>query len=195
MKHRHLLPNEIDLLVDGEVGFGVAPLRAHLLECADCAEQVEEARVVADALEQLPRFSPPYVFADKVMAQVPVFVPWHVAARDAATKWLPESRPLRVAAGALAASAAGAVSVGTLWIASRGELASLASGAAAEGGRSLVTGALHDLALATFGAPALATVAQLGTTGVAIAGLGFLGAAAGTLFGVRRLATAAHRGR
>ena len=54
MNHRHLLPNEIDLLVDGEAGFGVAPLRAHILECSDCRERLEDARVVVDALESLP---------------------------------------------------------------------------------------------------------------------------------------------
>ena len=195
MKHRHLLPNEIDLLVDGEVGFGVAPLRAHLLECAECAEQVEEARFVADALEQLPRFSPPYAFADKVMAQVPVFVPWHVAARDAVTGWLPSSRPLRIAAGALAASAAGVASLGIVWVGTRGGMATVASGVAAGQLRTVVGDALHDLALTTLGAPALASLSQLGTSGLAIAGLGFVGAAAGTLLGVRRLAGAAQRGR
>ena len=30
MQHRHLLPNEIDLLVDGDTGFGVQPLREHV---------------------------------------------------------------------------------------------------------------------------------------------------------------------
>ena len=36
MNHRHLLPAEIDLLLDEEVGFGVSPLRAHVQACADC---------------------------------------------------------------------------------------------------------------------------------------------------------------
>ena len=39
VNHRHLLPNEIDLLVDGEAGFGVAPLRAHVAECDECRAQ------------------------------------------------------------------------------------------------------------------------------------------------------------
>lgn len=195
MNHRHLLPNEIDLLVDNEVGFGVAQLRAHLLECARCAEQVEEARFVADALEQLPRFSPPYAFADKVMAQVPVFVPWHVAARDALTGWLPSSRPLRIAAGALAASAAGVASLGIVWVGAREGLATFTSGMAADQVGTLVTDAMRDLAVTTLGEPALTTLSQMGGGGLALAALGFLGAAAGTLFGVRRLASSAARGR
>ena len=69
MNHRHLLPNEIDLLVDGEAGFGVAPLRAHILECSDCRERLDDARVVVTALEALPHFAPDSRLADRIMAQ------------------------------------------------------------------------------------------------------------------------------
>ena len=93
MNHRHLLPDEIDLLLDDEVGFGVAPLKAHIRDCADCRAQVDEARFVVDALEDLPHFAPSHTFADRVMSQVPVFVPWHVAARDTVRRWLPTVAP------------------------------------------------------------------------------------------------------
>ena len=82
MNHRHLLPDEIDLLLDDEVGFGVQPLKAHIRDCADCRAKVDEARFVVDALEDLPHFAPSHSFANRVMSQVPVFVPWHVAARE-----------------------------------------------------------------------------------------------------------------
>ena len=49
MQHRHLLPNEIDLLLDGEVGFGVAPLRAHVDGCEDCQARLARSRKVVDA--------------------------------------------------------------------------------------------------------------------------------------------------
>ena len=55
MKHRHLLPNEIDLLVDGEVGFGVAPLRAHVRECAECHAKLDEAREVGYCVAAAPQ--------------------------------------------------------------------------------------------------------------------------------------------
>ena len=55
MNHRHLLPNEIDLLLDGEVGFGVAPLRAHVDGCEDCQARLARSRKVVDALEDLQR--------------------------------------------------------------------------------------------------------------------------------------------
>jgi len=48
VNHRHLLPNEIDLLVDGEAGFGVAPLRAHVAECDDCPALVRHLRSVIE---------------------------------------------------------------------------------------------------------------------------------------------------
>ena len=40
--NRHLLPDEIDLLVDGEAGFGGAPLKAHVRGCAECAQLFDE---------------------------------------------------------------------------------------------------------------------------------------------------------
>ena len=68
MNHRHLLPDEIDLLLDDdEVGFGVAPLKAHIRDCADCRARVDEARFVVEALEDIPHFAPSHRFADRVL--------------------------------------------------------------------------------------------------------------------------------
>ena len=82
MHHRHLLPNEIDLLLDEETGFGVQPLKEHVRACPDCRTRLQQAQEVAAALSALPQLSPRIGLADRVMSQVPVFVPWHVAARD-----------------------------------------------------------------------------------------------------------------
>ena len=87
MTHRHLLPDEIDALLDSEVGFGVAPLEAHLRECASCRADLEAGRRVVEAIEQLPRLAPTPLFGDHVMAQVNVYEPWYVAARDTADEW------------------------------------------------------------------------------------------------------------
>src|SRR5439155_16090725 len=35
VNHRHLLPEEIDLLLDGELGFAVSPFKAHVRDCAE----------------------------------------------------------------------------------------------------------------------------------------------------------------
>ena len=117
MQHRHLLPNEIDLLLDGEVGFGVAPLRAHLDECSECVARLAVARVVVDALEDLPHFAPKARFADRVMAHVQVIEPWYVPALDAGRRLVPRSRPVRAITLATASVVATAGSAAAVWLA------------------------------------------------------------------------------
>ncbi|NUQ12691.1 MAG: hypothetical protein HUU26_10265, partial [Gemmatimonadaceae bacterium] len=92
MEHRHLTPHEFDLLVDGEEGFGVAPLRAHVDQCAACRQELEAQTRVVEALENLPHFSPSPLFAYRVMREVQVFEPWHVALRDQVARALPRSQ-------------------------------------------------------------------------------------------------------
>jgi len=193
MNHRHLLPNEIDLLVDGEAGFGVAPLRAHILECGDCRERLEDARVVVDALESLPHFAPDSRLADRVMAQVPVFVPAHVAARDSVRRWLPQSAAARTAAVAVGTTVAGAFTLAMLWLATRGDAVLFISGLLGDRVRTAVVGAARDLALALLGESALAALQATGAVGVTLLLFGFLITAAGTVAGIRRLATAGRR--
>ena len=67
MKHRHLLPDEIDQLLDGEAGFGVAPLLSHVEECPTCREELAEARQVVSALERMPHFAPSPTFSRACM--------------------------------------------------------------------------------------------------------------------------------
>jgi len=193
VNHRHLLPNEIDLLVDGEAGFGVAPLRAHVAECDECRARLDDARIVVDALEDLPHFAPDSRLADRVMAQVPVFVPAHVAARDSVTRWLPQSGPARAAAAIVGTSIAGLLTVAMVWLASRGDAAIFATSLFADRVQSLVTGAARDLALSLFGESAVAAIQASGTLGVTLLVLLFLGTAVGTILGLRRLATASSR--
>jgi anti-sigma factor RsiW len=193
MNHRHLLPNEIDLLVDGEAGFGVAPLRAHVAECDECRARFDDAQIVADALEALPHFAPDARLADRVMAQVPVFVPAHVAARDSVTRWLPQSAPARAAAAVLGTSVAGLLTVAMIWLASRGDAAMFATSLFADRVQSLVIGTARDLALSLLGESAVAAIQASGTLGVTLLVLGFLGTAVGTILGLRRLATASSR--
>lgn len=193
MNHRHLLPNEIDLLVDGEAGFGVAPLRAHVAECDDCRARLEDARVVVDALEALPRFAPDSRLAGRVMAQVPVFVPAHVAARDSVTRWLPRSAPARVAAAVAGTSVAGLLTLAMVWLASRGNAVVFVTGLFTDRLQRLVIGTVRDVALALLGESAVAAIQASGTIGVTVLVLGFLGTAVGTVLALRRVATAASR--
>ena len=193
MNHRHLLPNEIDLLVDGEAGFGVAPLRAHVAECDDCRARLEDARVVVDALEALPRFAPDSRLAGRVMAQVPIFVPAHVAARDSVTRLLPRSAPARVAAAVAGTSVAGLLTLAMVWLASRGNAVVFVTGLFTDRLQRLVIGTVRDVALALLGESAVAAIQASGTIGVTLLVLGFLGTAVGTVLALRRVATAASR--
>ena len=193
MNHRHLLPNEIDLLVDGEAGFGVAPLRAHIQECPECRERLEDARIVVEALEALPHFAPDSRLADRVMAQVPVFVPAHVAARDSVRRWLPQSAAARVAALAVAGSAAFTLTIGMVWLALQGDLVVFITGLLGDRVRLAVVDAARDLAVALLGDAALSALQGLGAVGVSLLFLAFLAAAVGTIAGIRRLAVAGRR--
>lgn len=195
MLHRHLLPNEIDLLLDDEVGFGVAPLRAHVDDCAECRARLDETRVVADALECLPHFAPRSGFSDRVMSKVQVIEPWHVAALDTARRFVPESRPMRMLAVAGAAIASITVSASAVWIAFSTDLtfqsATLVAGRART---ALINGAgqAFETVLGSGATDALRSSGSVALFGGAAALLATVGAAA---FGFRALATAARKRR
>jgi hypothetical protein len=189
VQHRHLLPNEIDLLVDEETGFGVQPLREHVRDCTDCRARLEEARQVMAVLAEVPQFAPRVGLADRVMTRVPVFVPWHVAARDAVSQWVPASGPARALAATLVAVAGSLITGLTLWIATRGDLLAMVTGLVGEEARSAVTNVAGELVLALFGPQFLNAVQQVGPLGVALAAGGFVLASIGTVFGLRLIAT------
>jgi anti-sigma factor RsiW len=119
VKHRHLLPDEIDQLLDGEAGFGVAPLMAHVEACPACRAELAEARQLVNTLERLPHFIPSTSFSDRVMSQVQVFEPWHVTALDTVKRWLPASKPARALALATTSVFALVISVVSVWAAVR----------------------------------------------------------------------------
>jgi hypothetical protein len=193
MAHRHLLPNEIDLLVDGEAGFGVAELRAHVAECAECAARLVDARLVAVALEVLPHFAPDSRLGDRVMAHVPVFVPAHVAARDTVRRWLPRSGRARIAASVLGSAVAGAFTVALAWLAMRGDAVFFVGGMLGDRLRTTIVGAVHDLTLALLGESAVAALQASGAAGAALLAVGLIAAALVTVVGLRRLAVASTR--
>ena len=195
MNHRHLLPDEIDLLIDDEVGFGVSPLKSHLRECAECRTQVEDARLVVDTLEDIPHFAPSHTFADRVMSEVPVFVPWHVAARESVIRWLPQSRPARIAVGAVATSMASLLTVAILWIATQTDALQMASGLAGNQARGVVFDAGQQILATVFGDQMFLIIQRTGTLGIAAALLGLAAAAGGSIAGLRALAVASSRRR
>ena len=189
MQHRHLLPNEIDLLVDDETGFGVQPLREHVAGCSDCRARLSQAQEVVSALNAVPLLAPRIGLADRVMNQVPVFVPWHVAARDTIRTWMPEAPMARAFAAVLVASFGAVVSGLTLWIALRGDVLSTLAVVVGDQARSRVADALGSVVVALFGPQVIGAVQQLGPLGIALAGGGFLVASAATVLGLRLIAT------
>ena len=194
MQHRHLLPNEIDLLVDGDTGFGVQPLREHVATCRDCRARLNEAQEVVAVLNAMPLFAPRMGLADKVMAQVPVFVPWHVAARDGLRQWVPTSPIARALAAMVIAVVGSLVSGVTIWAATRGDVLSTLTVVVGEQARASVADAASSVVLTLFGPQMVGVVQQLGPLGLALAGGGFLIASLATVFGLRSIA-ASGRGR
>jgi predicted anti-sigma-YlaC factor YlaD len=187
--HRHLLPNEIDLLVDEETGFGMQPLREHVRDCTDCRARLNEAQELIGSLEAIPLFSPRVGLADRVMTQVPVFVPWHVTARDTLARWTPTSAGARAAVAALVAVMGSLVTGVTLWIATRGDLVAMFTGLLGERASNAVSDAAGSVVVGLFGPQVVAAVQQVGPLGIAFAAGGFLVASLATVFGLRLIAT------
>lgn len=189
MHHRHLLPNEIDLLLDEETGFGVQPLREHVRGCAECRTRLSEAQDVARSLAALPHLAPRFDLADRVMSQVPVFVPWHVSAVDAVRRWVPTGPVARAVAAVVVAVGGSLVTGLSLWLVTRGDLVAMLTGLVGEGARQAVTGAAGDVLVALFGPQVLRAVQVAGPLGVGLAAAGFVLASLATVLGLRSIAT------
>ena len=192
---RHLLPNEIDLLLDGEVGFGVQPLKAHVRKCATCRAELEEARSIVAELEHLPHLSPSPLFAERVMARVQVFEPWHVAALNTARGWVPTSAPARALAAAAAVSMAFAMTLASLWLAANLDSVIFMGSVALEDARKAFLGAAGNAIATAFGQPAVDALQGGGPLAIGLALTGFLAAVIISAAGLRRLATASRRHR
>lgn len=186
--HRHLLPNEIDLLLDAETGFNVQPLREHVRACPDCSGRLDAAKRVASHLADMPLIAPRYGLADRVMTRVPVFVPWYVAARDTAAHWVPTGPVARLAAAGVIGVAGTVLSAGTLWVATRGDLVSMLTGLAGEGVQLAAADAAGEAIVSLFGPQVVAAVQQLGPMGIGVAFGGFVVASLATVFGLKRVA-------
>ena len=195
MEHRHLLPEEIDLLLDGEVGFGIAPLQAHIRSCDQCRTELESAREVAAALEHLPHFAPSSLFAEKVMAQVQVIEPVHVAATESVRRWLPQSRPMRVIAGVGGLSIAAALSFVSIWLIGNLDGLLFFGRLLGDRTRSALFNGVGSAVAGSVGEPAMAALRSAGAFGVVAVGLGFVLALVGAAVGLRAVAGASRRSR
>ncbi len=195
MKHRHLLPEEIDLLLDGEEGFGVAPLRNHLAECPSCQTQYRALAAVVGGLESLPLLAPSPVFADRVLQQVQVFEPWHVALRDTLKRWMPQSSIGRVFAGATGGVMAVALTFVAVWLGQRADAVLFLAHLVLQRTRGGLTDMAHSVALSLFGNSAASALQSGGAVAVLAATGAMVAAVLAVAFGVKSLATASRRRR
>jgi len=194
VEHRHLLPDEIDQLLDGEAGFGVAPLQAHVESCAQCRAELAEARQVVSALERLPHLAPSPMFADRIMSQVQVFEPWHVAAIDSVKQWVPASRSARVAGIAATAVVALVVSVAAVWTAVRLDAFLFFFDLAGQRVRVALFDAVGSAIASTFGDAAVTALRAGGIT-AAVGITGFLALVVLAAVGLRAIFATARRRR
>lgn len=190
---RHLLPDEIDQLLDGEVGFGTPPLKAHVRRCAECRAELEEARVLVRALEHLPNFAPSPLFAERVLGQVQLFVPWHIALLDTVRGWAPQSRPARAVFAAGLGSVALALTVAMLWILAQFDTAVFAINIGLDRARAAILDAGQSALLGTLGESGLQALRATGAMGIALAALATLVLTAGAVRTLRALATSSRR--
>ena len=194
MEHRHLLPDEIDQLLDGEAGFGLAPLQAHVESCPKCRAELVEARQVVSALERLPHFAPSPLFTDRVMARVQVFEPWHVSALDTIRKWVPASGPARAVAVATTVLMALVVSVGAVWMAVRLDAFLFFFDLAGQRARAAIFDSLGSAIADAFGTAAVDAL-RSGGPAAAIGVTGFLILVVLAAVGLRALVASARRRR
>lgn len=200
MEHRHLLPDEIDLLVDGEEGFGVAPLAGHIEQCAHCRAEVDKQLKLVSALERLPHLEPSPLFAYRVMTRVPIFEPWHVAALDSVRRFVPRSRPARMLAAAAGGLVAVTLTLAALWIGSQLGTVTLVANVATERLRASLVEFLGGAVSALVGEGAATAVLGSGPAGIAAALGAFLLTVIIAAVGIRALAqravaASAHRRR
>ena len=167
--NRHLLPEEIDQLLDGEVGFGTAPLKQHVRTCAECRAELDSARALVNRLEQLPRFAVPSRFTDEVMSRVQVFVPWHVALADSFRALAPTQRKWRAAAWAGVATLASVLLLAALWVVTRLDAVLFAFELGVDRVRAAGAWALSNAVVSLFGDTAARALSSSGAAGLAIA--------------------------
>ncbi len=167
--NRHLLPEEIDQLLDGEVGFGTAPLKQHVRACAECRAELESARVLVNQLEQLPHFTLSPRFSEEVMQHVQVFVPWHVALADSVRALIPQQRRWRAAAWTGVTALASVLLIASLWIVTRLDAVLFVTELGVDRLRAASAWAFSNLLASLFGDTAAQALSASGPAGIALA--------------------------
>lgn len=189
MNEKHLEPEQIEQLLDGEEGFGAAQLWAHLWSCPQCEAELERARDFMLALDTLPDFEPGNGFANRVMSEVQVFEPWYVALARSVKGLIPARGPSRVLAGLGAAAGAGLATAGATWAVAHMDIAVLLAQMGLSRFREQISAAFSDLFRTLAGQPGLDMLQQSSPETIAIMAGGFVAIAGVGVVGVRYLAS------
>ncbi len=184
----HLTPTDFDRLLDGEIGPDDAPLWAHLEACPSCAAELDLAREVVFSLETLPDFAPAPGFADRVMQEVDVFEPWHVAASETVLRLLPASRPARMWATLGAAAGLAMTTVIGRWLLAQADIPLLMAAFGLEQVRGQAAAAGREVTLAALGQPGLSAVQTASAGSLVLMAGGFVLIVGLGLVGLRTLA-------
>ena len=193
MQHSHLQPGEIDLLLDGDEGFAVFPLRKHIESCDACRAELERARAVVALMERLPHLPASPRFADAVMKRVQVNEPWHITLADTARRWVPRSGPYRVLATAGAGGVALSLSALAVWVSLRIDFAIYAGQLGLSRAESAMASTASAFVANAFGEQALTAVRDGGLPVIVIGISALIGVMAGATVGLRGLIVAARR--
>ena len=185
---RHLLPDEIDLLLDEDVGSQSSRLGEHLRECQHCTAELAAARRVVEEIEHLPHLAPSAFFADRLITRVSIFRPWYAAALDLVRRLVPRSFAGRAVVAIMAALAAVTLTGAAVWAITQGEEFFFLIAVISDQARALGTGVAATL----FGSAAISAV-QSGDRNAAAVSAGALLAAVAV--GVAVLAKAARAAR
>jgi hypothetical protein len=106
---------------------------------------------VAAELDAMPRLAPSPQFSARVLQQVQVFEPWHVALGDWARGLVPTSRALRAAAAGGLLAGTAVLTLVLAWLATRADALAFSGEAALTRFRGTFWVAAGDLAAALFG--------------------------------------------
>jgi anti-sigma factor RsiW len=189
----HLLPADIELLVDGDAPAADARVHGHLASCPACQRRVAEAHRIASALEVMPHAKPAFGFSDRVMKNVAVTPPWYAALWQRVQPLVPQSRAVRSLA-MLGASVTGvALTLGGLWMVWRADGAAMLGTKAVAEGRVAVAGVADDALTALVGEMAMAALRRGGLPAAMIGGGVFIVAVALAIAGFNALAVASQR--
>ena len=195
MEHRHLLPDEFEDIIDGEVGEDTPALRAHLDECDECKAELAKRSELSTTLEHLAHHGPAPLFSYRVMSHVQVFEPWHVALRDSVRRLVPRTQTARWIAGVTAVTVAMLMTVAGIWAALNTESAWLFAEVGVKRVRAGVLGGIKGVLETVFGRDALNAIEGTGMMGTLIAASIVFGVVLVAAIGFRVVALASRRRR